>query len=78
MADGDLAACRHLCVDAHIDVAKARPRAATISRSRSAVAGFTWVAAHLVIGEITPSRTAPMVTSELIQSCSLQADAPLK
>src|SRR6267143_944965 len=53
----------------------ARPRAATMSRSRFAVTGLTWVAAHLVIGETTRSRAAPRAMSESIQSCSLLADA---
>ena len=49
-----------------------------MSRSRFAVRGLTWVAAHLVIGETTRSRAAPMVISELTQPCSLQAGAPSK
>ena len=49
-----------------------------MSRSRFAVTGLTWVAAHLVIGEITRSRAAPRVISESVQSCSLQAAAPSK
>src|SRR5580700_9904009 len=43
---------------------KARPRAATMSRSRFAVTGLTWVAAHLVMGETTRSRAAPRAISE--------------
>jgi hypothetical protein len=39
---------------------------------------LTWVAAHLVIGEITRSRAAPRVISESIQSCSLHSAAPSK
>ena len=39
-----------------------------MSRSRFAVTGLTWVAAHLVIGEITRSRAAPTMISESIQS----------
>ena len=54
---------------------KPRCRAAGISRSRSAVAGLTWVAAHRVIGAITLSRTPPSAISEPIQSSSLQAGA---
>ena len=47
-----------------------------MSRSRFAVTGLTWVAAHLVIGEMTCSCAAPRVISEPTQSCSLHAEAP--
>ncbi len=44
-----------------------------MSRSRAAVAGLTWVAAHRVIGETTRSRAAPSAISAPIQSCSRHA-----
>jgi hypothetical protein len=72
----DLAACDYLGVDTHIDVAESAPQ--SCDDVEVPVTGLTWVAAHLVIGEITRSRAAPRVISEFIQSCSLQAAAPSK
>ena len=39
-----------------------------MSRSCSAVAGFTWVAAHRVIAEMIRSRALPIAISEPSQS----------
>jgi len=76
IAEGDLVGATTSAYTPILMWPKARPRAATMSRSRLAVTGLTWVAAHLVIGKITRSLAAPRVMSEPIQSCSLQADAP--
>jgi hypothetical protein len=76
IANGDFASRHDFRIDTHIGVVERMLE--SISRSRSAVAGSTWVAAHRVIGEITRNRAAPMAISESIQSCSHQADAPSK
>ena len=78
IAGRDLATRHHLGVDPILLWPNARPRAATMSRSRFAVSGLTCVAAHLVIGEITRRRAPPRLISELIQSCSLQTVTPSK
>jgi hypothetical protein len=78
IANGNFASRHDLGIDTHIGVVERMVESSDESRSRSAVAGLTWVAAHRVIGEITRNRAAPMAISESIQSCSLQADGPSK